>query len=158
MKTSFLFPNRFKKLGWLFLLSGIGIMAYSLLWSTTFDFWNVTVFGIANGGILTPNTFFAPIQTGIGDELIILFLVCGSLLIGFSREREEDELIAKIRYESLVWSVYFNFAVLIFLTLFIYGLFYLYVMAINVFSLLIFFIIRFNLKLYQLKKSLGDDE
>lgn len=38
-----------------------------------------------------------------------------SILVAFSKEKLEDEYISKIRLEFLVWSVYLNYAIFIFI-------------------------------------------
>lgn len=161
MNQSFLFPHRFKPVGWVMLALGIfGLFTLNSAFAENFVF---PMFAIADGGTLgnnfmTEEGYFTIVRTPICDELTLTFLIAGSLLVGFSRCKVEDELIAKTRYESLVWAVYFNFGLLLLATLFIYGTYYLNVVLHNIFSLLIFFIIRFHLKLYQLQKAVGDDE
>lgn len=155
MKTHFLFPHRFKAVGWCLL--GLGIVGLSFSNLSFGDAFSVNVFAIADGGVLDGASYFSIVENDIYDELVLACLIIGGILIGFSRCREEDELIAQIRYESLVWAVYLNFGLLLLATLFIYGTYYMSVVMHNIFSLLIFFIIRFHIKLFQLK-SLRDDE
>ncbi len=80
-------------------------------------------------------------------------IIISSLLVAFSEEKSEDEYISKIRLESLVWAVYFNFAILLLSFLFVYGLYFLWVMIFNMFTVLLFFIVRFNWQISKLKKS-----
>ena len=60
---------------------------------------------------------------------------------------DEDEFIMKLRLESLVWAVYVNYAILILTILFVYELHFFSILVFNMFTLLIFFAIRFNLLL-----------
>ena len=159
MNTSFLFPNRFKVIGWLLFIPSFifGIVARVL----PLDFENyltLKVFAIYEQGFFSKNTFFGFIENGFLDEILLSFLIIGSILIGFSKLKVEDEFIAKIRYESLVWATYFNFGMLLFTTLFIFGGAYFDVMILNVFSMLFFFIIRFHYIIFKLQKSEKDDE
>ncbi|MFN4146363.1 MAG: hypothetical protein ACK4GN_11110 [Runella sp.] len=68
--------------------------------------------------------------------------------MGFSREKIEDEWVAKVRLESLQWGVLINAILLILFTLLIYGPDYFTVLYINMFSALVLFVIRFNTILY----------
>lgn len=116
------------------------------------------MFAVATDEILGKPTFFSLVENNISDELILIGLVVGGLLIGFSRVKNEDELIAQIRYESLVWAVYANFGVMLLATIFIYGMYYYHVMLANMFTVLLFFIVRFHLMLYKLNKTTDDEE
>ena len=159
MNTSFLFPNRFKILGWvLFVPSFVfGIVARVLPLDFE-NYLNLKVFAIYEQGLFSKSIFFGFIENGFLDEILLSFLIIGSILIGFSKLKVEDEFIAKIRYESLVWATYFNFGMLLFTTLFIFGGAYFDVMILNVFSMLFFFIIRFHYMIFKLQKSEKDDE
>ncbi|OYX22407.1 MAG: hypothetical protein B7Z06_11705 [Flavobacteriales bacterium 32-35-8] len=87
-------------------------------------------------------------------ELILISIIFGGLIIGFSKEKVEDEFIYKLRKDSLVWALIFNYAVLTFLIFFIYSYTFVHVMVLNMFTPLIFFIVRFNF----LKLKSGSDE
>ena len=80
------------------------------------------------------------------------------MFIAFSKEKNEDEFINKIRLDSLVWATYVNYIVLIISTIFVYEFTYLWVMIINMLTTLIFFIIRFNWQLIKLKKAMSHEE
>ena len=75
-----------------------------------------------------------------------------------SRERVEDELIGRIRLNSLLIALYINSSVLIILSLFCYELLFLNVLVFNMFTNIIIFLIVFEMKLWKLKKSLRDEE
>lgn len=159
MKTQFLFPNKYKKIGWMIFIPSfiVGILLYSL----SFDFddhFKIKVLAIFQDGFLTKSGFFKIIENGVLDEIILTLIIIGGILVGFSKVKAEDELIAKIRYESLVWATYFNFGIMLLATLSLYGFIYGDVLIANIFSLLFFFIIRFHYMLYKLQKSTPDEE
>lgn len=158
MKTHFLFPHRFKKFGWLLFVPAFLLGTY--LYVSGFDFdehLKVFVFSIYEDDWVFGKEFFKPIQNGIADEILTFLIIVGALLVGFSRTKQEDEYISKIRYESLVWATYFNFAVVLFATLFFYGFSYFHVMVGNIFTILIFFIVRFHFELYKLNSSKDEE-
>ncbi len=159
MKTHFLFPRQFRILGLLLFIPSL--ITAIILRFIDYDFeqsLQTKVFAIFDNGIMGDTTFLTVIENPVADEILLILLIVGGLLAGFSKLRNEDELIAQIRYESLVWAVYFNFGVMIFATLFVYGTFYFDVLTANVFTLLFFFLIRFHLMLYRLNKSASDEE
>ncbi|MFN8325569.1 MAG: hypothetical protein U0T80_07395 [Flavobacteriaceae bacterium] len=158
MKTKFLFPNKFKALGWLlFIPSVIITVIISLFNINTDEYLNVTVFAILNDFPLSKPEHFTFIKNSIVDELLLIGLVCGGILVGFSKLKIEDEFTTKIRYESLVWAIYLNYGLILLFTIFVYGMGYMQVLIHNVFTVLLFFILRFHYMIYKQNKSLQDD-
>ena len=158
MKTNYLLPNKYKSLGWILFILGLigGIFMYSIGYES--DVLTMKVFSIYNEDFIMKEErgFFKIIEeNSILDELISLAIIIGGLIIVFTKEKVEDEFIYKLRTDSLVWAIIFNYAILIFAILFIYGLTFFDVLVFNMFTPLLFFIIRFNfLKL----KSNSHDE
>ena len=145
MNTNYLLPNKYKLLGWTLLIIGIisGLFMFSI------DYENepikVTVFSILNESILESDRGnFKLIETGFFNEIASLCLIIGGLIIVFTKEKIEDEFIYKLRKDSLVWAIIFNYIVLILAILFIYDLSFFHVLVFNMFTPLLFFIIRFN--------------
>ena len=161
MKNHFLFPNSFKKIGWILFVPSFIFSLYILTIddSFTIDALDFNVLAIYNDGLFKSDiAFFKIIENNIGDELYVIGLIVGGILIGFSKLKNEDEMISKIRYESLVWATYFNYAIIILFTIFFFGIGYYSILMFNTFTLLLFFIIRFHYKIYQLNKISNDDE
>ncbi|MEC4003609.1 hypothetical protein OX283_002970 [Flavobacterium sp. SUN052] len=159
MKTHFLFPNKYKTLGWILFTPSLFIFIISSIFSIDLDkYFNIKVFAIYEQSIGEKSGFFKIIQDSFSYELLTIFIIIGGLLICFSKLKNEDELITKIRYESLVWATYFNYALILFFTLFLYGMPFLNVIVYNVYTVLIFFMIRFHYMIYKLNKSSSYDE
>jgi hypothetical protein len=158
MKSNYLFPNQFKKIGWIVLIIGLALGVLFLISPTDINFFNIKVFAIAGQPIFGKSAIFSIYKNNILNELVGLFIMTGLLFIAFSKEKSEDEFISKIRLESLVWATYVNYVVLGLALLFIYDLKFLWVFVFNMFTILIFFIIHFNWSLYKSKKQLKDEE
>ena len=163
MKTHFLFPNKYKKIGWILFILGIALHVYATYETKLEERFMMKVFaliddGINSDGINSNYNYFTFIQNSILDELYFFLIIVGGLLVSFSKLKVEDEFIAKIRYESLVWATYLNYGLILFFTLFVYGLSYINVLFYNTFTLLLFFIVRFHFMIYKLNKSGSDDE
>ncbi|NDK56261.1 hypothetical protein GWO68_10060 [Pontibacter sp. BT213] len=114
---------------------------------------DATVFALYDDGIFEPDKAFTLTRNNIADELVAIVAIVGGLLAAFSREKDEDEYIAQIRLESLLWATYINYGFLLFSVLFIYGLAFYQVLLLNILTLLLIFLIRFNFILYRSKSA-----
>ncbi|VAW16950.1 hypothetical protein MNBD_BACTEROID05-629 [hydrothermal vent metagenome] len=97
--------------------------------------------------------FVGIVNNNILNEILGISMIVGSILVAFSKEKDEDEFISKIRLESLVWATYLNYAILFLAFIFVYDLSFLWVMIFNMFTILIFFIIRFNWQIRKFRKT-----
>lgn len=159
MKTNFLFPNALKKPSLLLLLlSAVGLIFVLNFNDDEAVQLQAKVFALMEDQNLKGPFYFSWTKNNILDEIAMLLFIVSGLVFAFSKEKSEDEMVAKIRVESLVWATYFNYAILAFCILFIYGLPFLNVMMYNMFTLLIFFIIRFHWMLYKSTKFETNEE
>ncbi len=162
MKTQYLLPNKFKKTGWLIFipvtLLGILWLIFEPLFESKLDLLEFNVFALVSGGILNDTDVFQVIENNILDEFIGVLFIISSIFIAFSKEKTEDEFIAMIRLESLVWATYINYGVLILALIFVYDIPFFWVLVFNMFTTLIFFIIRYNWALNNSKKSIENEK
>lgn len=146
MKTNYLLSNKYKTIGWALFILGLisGIFIFATEYES--DVLTVNVLSIYNSDSLFGSTkgFFKINENSILDELSALAIIIGGLLVGFSKEKIEDEFIYKLRNDSLVWAIIFNYVVLTFTILFVYNFTFFDVLVFNMFTPLIFFIFRFN--------------
>ena len=91
-------------------------------------------------------------DTGI-LTIAIPLLTIGLLLIGFSKEKIEDEFVKSVREQSLVWATYGTAALFILATLMIHGFAYTYVPYLVFFVFLILFIVKFRIELHRFNKG-----
>ncbi|WP_417196114.1 hypothetical protein [Bizionia sp.] len=158
MKTNYLLPHKYKVFGWVLLV--LGLISGLFLYATDMDpdIIKLNVLSIYNDDSLFTGTeegWFKIIKNGIVDELSALAIIIGGLLIGFTKEKIEDEFIYQLRTESLVWAIIVNYTILAFAVFFVYDMLFFNVMIFSMFTPLFIFIIRFNfLKL----KSTTHDE
>ncbi|MFD0993814.1 hypothetical protein [Tenacibaculum geojense] len=155
MKVNFLFPSNFKRLGLFILIpsSIIGLVTLFYEYEPTFLDFNMPAIFIDEILRGENKSFIGIVKNNILDEILAIFIIFSSVLVAFSKERLEDEYISKIRLESLVWAVYVNYGILLFSFLFIYDFSFLWVMILNMFTVLLFFIIKFNWQIFKLKQS-----
>ncbi len=136
MKTDYLLSPSCKKVGlWLgipFVLGGLYLLS--------------------NGSWM--DTFLSQIgMRDCFDELVVIGLAVSLLLASFSREKDEDECIAHLRMRAWTMAVVSNYLILIVVTLCIYGMSYLNFMAVNMFTVLILFLVVFHWKLWRFRKE-----
>jgi membrane anchored protein len=158
MKTTLLLPNRFKTIGWFILIpSAIAGLAALI---THFDGqeFKVPVFAIISDDIFKPTSYFSIVHAPIVYTILGLLIIAGALLVGFSKEKTEDEFIANLRLSSLQWAVLVNYILLFLAFAFVYGVAFFSVMMYSIFTVLLIFIVRFNYVLYKNAKSAPDEK
>ena len=158
MKVNYLFPSKYKKIGWLILIPTFILGLYTVITEFEPEFLDVNVFAILNEGIFSDDKLFELINNNILNEILGVLVIISAILVAFSREVDEDEYISKIRLESLVWATYVNYSIMLLSFLFVYGFSFLWVMIFNMFTLLIFFIIRFNWQVVKFRKSVDNEK
>ena len=162
MKKTILFPKNYRKLGLMMIVLSLILWISDLIFGGLSFLENIRVLAVFDSGVpfdqtRDQNTFDQIIQDDYRYEVISVLLLLGLLFFGFSKRESEDELIQKIRLESLLWATYVHFFLFILLTLFTFGIFYLNILLLSIFMILLIYIIRFEYKLFQLKKSLDEE-
>lgn len=158
MKTKLLLPNKFKTPGWIMLIPTTLFGLYIIFSDFEFDFLNARVFAFFSDEILGDSVTMGFIHTNLTYTITGIIFIISAFFVAFSREKTEDEFIARIRLESLLWATYINYAILLFCFLFFYDFGFFYVMIINMFTVLVIFIIRFQYLLHRAKKSLSHEK
>lgn len=149
MLKQILLPNQFKMLGWILLVPS-AILGFLLMLSdleSTLKI-NSKVFALYNDQIMGSQRHTGIISTDITNTLVGVFFILGAMMVGFSKEKKEDEYVANLRLSSLMWAVWVNYVLLLLSFIFIYGMGFFHVMIYNMFTVLIIFIGRFNIKLF----------
>jgi hypothetical protein len=148
MKASYLLPHKYKIVGWVLFILGLVTGSIIVFGGYELDILKVNVLSIYDeGGFLGlegEEGFFNIIENSILDELAALSTIIGGLLVGFTKEKVEDEFIYKLRNDSLVWAIIFNYMILVFTILFVYEFTFFHVLVFNMFTPLLFFVFRFN--------------
>jgi hypothetical protein len=151
---NYLFNYKYKKIsGWIFYLSiPIGLF---LLWNDRIqDVFVVNVFSIFSyEWIGSERTGFGWIENGLGDEIFTLLIIVSGLINSFSKEKIEDELISRIRLESLSLSVFISFGLIIISTFLVFDINYMYVLVFNLFLIILLFNLIFKFRLFKHYKS-----
>ena len=102
MKTHFLFPNKFKKLGWILFIPSL--LLGSILFISGIDFGNyfkMNVFAIYSDQFLSGTNFFTIIENGVLDEIILVLIIVGAILISFSKTKNEFHFLIKTKTRNV---------------------------------------------------------
>lgn len=158
MKTKLLLPNKFKTPGWIMLIPTTLFGLYIIFSDFEFDFLNARVFAFFSDEILGDSVTMGFIHTNLTYTITGIIFIISAFFVAFSREKTEDEFIARIRLESLLWATYINYGILLFCFLFFYDFGFFYVMIFNMFTVLVIFIIRFQYLLHRAKKLLSHEK
>ncbi|MBQ9253146.1 MAG: LPXTG cell wall anchor domain-containing protein [Bacteroidales bacterium] len=161
MKRIILLPHRWQYVGLGLLSVGIilSIVGFVSNWELlNYEFKmpalinNAGIFG--NNGIL----WFSTAETSIYTTILPLLIIAGSLLIGFSKEKEEDELISLTRQTSAEKTILLGFSLVAFCYLFVYGIIFLYIIFYLVQLLPLVYVIWFKISLFRIKKMNSNEE
>jgi hypothetical protein len=154
VKTKFLFPNKFIKIGWILIGLSVVIVLLNTLYPKNELLTHLPVFCIYDSGVplLNPSHHNPIMEIKFDDinfEVISILFILGCLFIGFSSLKLEDEFTMKLRLESLLWSMYLNFLIFMLSIIFIYGIVFIWIPFFSLLAFLIIYIIRFYYVLYK---------
>lgn len=156
MEKSLLLSNRFKKIGW-FLFAPSAVTGLFLIVKDYRPRW-------LNGKIMSifptiqSDNYFTVIHVNFIKTIVGILFIIGGILVGFSKEKNEDEFISRVRLSSLLWAVFVNYILLLIAFGFVYDTAFLNVMILNMFTVLIIFIVRFNYILFKNEKAWSNAE
>lgn len=161
MNSKFLFSYKLKKTsGLVFFIS----LVFAIIMCIDYDAFSkinpeFPVFAVAGNGelvfgtnsktVIFPTYYLSFIHNEVLDEILFFILITSGIIYAFSKEKIEDEMITKIRLDSLAWATYFNCVILLICYLLFYGFPFLKIIAVSMFSNLLFFIIRFRWIVYR---------
>ena len=150
---NYLFDNKYKKIsGLVFYLTSI-IGLYLLITDKILDLFTLNVYSLFSESFSDLTYGGGWIENGLGDEIFTTIIIISGLINSFCKEKIEDELISKIRLESLTMSLFISYGLVILSTFLIYNLSYMYVLVFNLFIILILFNLIFRYRLYEHYKS-----
>ena len=158
MQQQLLLPARYKTFGWYILIPAAILGIIVSITGFEANWLNAKVFAVFNDEIFGKTQFFSFVQTNITNTLVAILFIAGAMLVSFSKEKYEDEYIARLRLSSLLWAVCVSYILLLLAFIFVYGTAFLSVMIYNMFTILVIFIIRFNYILYKNYKTMANDK
>lgn len=153
-----LLPNKYKTIGWFILLPALILGIYKTVADFEPAWLNVKVFSLISYELSGTIKAFSFLTVNLTNTIVGTFFIAGALMVGFSKEKNEDEFISNIRLSSLLWAVFVNYTLLFLAFIFVYDAAFFSVMVYNMFTVLLIFIIRFNYILYKTSKAAPDEK
>lgn len=155
MKNTYLFPNSYRRIGQILAIPSVLLCGYYLFFADG-DLLPCRMFSVLSFELFSSVEWFTMVETDAMRQISIVLFTISLLFIAFSREKEEDEYMEYLRSRSMRWAMLISGIVTIVVTLLVYNLAYLYFVFINLYLILILFILKYRIDLHRLRK-VGDD-
>ncbi len=155
MKNTYLFPNSYRRIGQILAIPSALLCGYYLFFADG-DLLPCRMFSVLSFELFSSVEWFTMVETDAMRQISIVLFTISLLFIAFSREKEEDEYMEYLRSRSMRWAMLISGIVTIVVTLLVYNLAYLYFVFINLYLILILFILKYRIDLHRLRK-VGDD-
>lgn len=157
MKPVYLFPNKLKIPALiLFLISFALLVLYYAQIKTELY---VSVFAFVSDSVLdsSGSTYFGFTEEDVYNEILDCTFFISGIVLAFSKEKIEDEMITNIRLKSLVYTTYFIFTLLIIGELFVFGFSFLNIMMGFLYSFIILTNLFYYINLFIYKKQFSHE-
>jgi hypothetical protein len=135
-------PYSLRWIGYLLIIPGL---ALGYLWGFSGfkpEWLNVPVFAVHSSYLKTVT--FGMTRTNLADELAAFLLLTGALWLLCSKEKSENPETDHLRYKAFFISVLLNSGFLLFSMVFIFGIGFINIMILNLFSQLAFYLLIFR--------------
>ena len=145
MNTLQLLPNRYKMIGWFIFIPSIILGILSL--TDVFDFPEISLPVFFDSGFFfgaNDYGFFKIAEIDFLPNLFGILIIIGGILVGFSKEKIEDEYISSLRLKSVFWSLIVTYSIILVLFLTVFGILFFTVMILIMFLPLVLYVFRFN--------------
>jgi len=137
-------------------LIGIVLLPFMIFWLIATYSYDFSLFpflrynlGVKTQGFFPPGFVFDKnFSADFNGEISFLFTLICLFMIAFSKEKNEDEYIRSLRLQALQVSVYVSYLILAIASTLIYGVSFFLVTFLNIFTILIVFIIVFHYNLH----------
>lgn len=143
MNTLQLFPHRFKMIGWFIFIPSLILGLISLSGVMNFE---ISLPVIYNSGFLNNEDqgFLQTADIDLFPNLFGVLIIIGGILVGFSKEKIEDEYISSLRLKSVFWSLISTYSIVLILFISIFGTLFFTAMIFSMFLPLVLYVFRFN--------------
>lgn len=153
--SSFLLPNKFKRIGLVMFVPFCLICLWTLLsGELEFNFlqWPcISLFSSEIGSDKVPLLLIG--TTDPINEIGMLGLLVSLCFIALSREKDEDEMTGLIRMKSFVWSFWVTAIIFALGVIFLYDVSFLFFSFSAIFLEFLLFIVKFNFDMYKVRRE-----
>jgi hypothetical protein len=149
-----LLPNRLKKIGIVLLMVGFLTWILAAFNGYRADFLNMNVLSLFHKANDPDLGFAAIIQNNVLDEIVALFLLAGTTVTIFSKEKNENEFSLHMRLSAIFWALLLYVLILFIGLVLLYDYAFLKLMMYNLFTIPFTYIIRFQYLHYKSTNAL----
>jgi hypothetical protein len=145
MNSITLFSNKLKNVGWLIFIPSIILGLILISGKINFNDIKLPVFYYSGFPFDNGEAgFFRETEINLFSNLIGILIIIGGVMVGFSKEKIEDEYISSLRLRSMFWSLAVTYTIVLILFLTLFGAIFFTVMIVIIFMPLILYVFRFN--------------
>ncbi len=152
MKQLRLLSNAYKPIGWFLFLSSFILAISNLIGNIEFLDIEVKLPALYYDPFLSAPRMFTWVNTELFPTLVGSLFTLGSIILIFSKEKEEDEMIGFIRLNALLWAVGCNAIYILFCFLFVYGVAFANILVYNIATIPLIFLARFYYQMFKARK------
>lgn len=152
MKQLRLLSNAYKPIGWVLFVSSFILAISNLMGNIDFLDIEVKLPALYYDPFLSAPRMFTWVKTELFPTLVGSLFTLGSIILIFSKEKEEDEMIGFIRLNALLWAVGCNAIYILFCFLFVYGVAFANILVYNIATIPLIFLARFYYQMFKARK------
>lgn len=152
MKQLRLLSNAYKPIGWVLFVSSFILAISNLMGNIDFLDIEVKLPALYYDPLLSAPRMFTWVNTELFPTLVGSLFILGSIILIFSKEKEEDEMIGFIRLNALLWAVGCNAIYILFCFLFVYGVAFANILVYNIATIPLIFLARFYYQMFKARK------
>jgi hypothetical protein len=102
------------------------------------------------------NKFLEFTRNNMSEEITGFMIITGLFMISFSREKDENAEIDRIRLRSLLTAAYINFLYILFSIIFTFGFAFIYMLILNMGVGLLAYIITFRILIFKTRARVSE--
>ncbi|MDN4166262.1 hypothetical protein QWY31_12175 [Cytophagales bacterium LB-30] len=156
MTTIPLLPYRFKRWGWILVLPVLVAGILMNVWVIEPEWLSFSLESF-DWRLFSDDFVGQARSENVFNELVVTVLLVAFFFLVFSKEKVEDEFIAQLRMESLLWAFFTHLLLLMIANWVFYGGTFLTVLMYNMFTPMVIYLARFRYVLFQTQKSTTDE-
>lgn len=142
MKTKFLLPHSYLGIGLILLIPSLILGISVLHYEFSFDFLAVNVSE-------EKTDIYSFGDNNLTNELAGIMTILSLIFIGFAKRKKEDEFTFQIRLESLLWTMYVSYVIMILAFLIIHDFDFILATIYFIYLPLILYVLRFYYKIWR---------
>lgn len=151
-----LLPRRYKIAGCCLFFLGIVSAVSRFYYGVKPEIFDFRVWAVYSSFLETK--YFSFISNNISEEVTSILLLTGLMLTACSKEKIETPKVQFYRFKALVAALIINYSILLLAVILVFGLGFMEILVINMFSPLIIYLLVLNYYMIKNKDAIRDPE